>query len=220
MSGIVGSKFNHRGSGLIGSLGTDGQHFLSSGAGKTNVFETVAAASSDFVLISTTTGTGTVSFDGDFSATYDNYLLVGYGISNDGSDEDLRMRVRQADADVTASSYFRVWNGNYGTNVDGQARYDGADYAQSYITISNNWDPAAAKPMQFNMWIYNPFQGSTYHYFTWHSANVSPNSTLSYMNFSGSAHYYGNTTALSGLSFYSEPNGNITAANFKLYGLK
>jgi|1_EtaG_2_1085319.scaffolds.fasta_scaffold22787_3 hypothetical protein len=44
MSGIVGSKFNHRGSGLIGSLGTDGQHLLSSGAGKTNVFETVSAA--------------------------------------------------------------------------------------------------------------------------------------------------------------------------------
>ena len=44
MSGIVGSKFNHRGSGLVGSLGTDGQHMLSSGAGKTNVFETVAAA--------------------------------------------------------------------------------------------------------------------------------------------------------------------------------
>jgi len=47
MSGIVGSKFNHRGSGLIGSLGTDGQHMLSAGAGKTNVFETVAAAAYD-----------------------------------------------------------------------------------------------------------------------------------------------------------------------------
>ena len=45
MSGIVGSKFNHRGSGLVGSLGTDGQHMLSSGAGKKHVFETVAAAS-------------------------------------------------------------------------------------------------------------------------------------------------------------------------------
>jgi|6_EtaG_2_1085325.scaffolds.fasta_scaffold33526_1 hypothetical protein len=47
MSGIVGSKFNHRGSGLVGSLGTDGQHMLSSGAGKSNVFETVAAAAYD-----------------------------------------------------------------------------------------------------------------------------------------------------------------------------
>ena len=44
MSGIIGSKLNHRGSGLVGSLGTDGQHLLSSGAGKSNVFETVAAA--------------------------------------------------------------------------------------------------------------------------------------------------------------------------------
>jgi len=43
MSGIIGSKFNVRGSGLVGSLGTDGQHMLSAGAGKTNVFETVAA---------------------------------------------------------------------------------------------------------------------------------------------------------------------------------
>jgi len=45
MSGIIGSKFNHRGSGLVGSLGTDGQHLLSSGAGKTNVFETQAVVS-------------------------------------------------------------------------------------------------------------------------------------------------------------------------------
>ena len=43
MSGIVGSKLNIRGSGLVGSLGTDGQHLLSAGAGVSNVFETVAA---------------------------------------------------------------------------------------------------------------------------------------------------------------------------------
>lgn len=45
MSGIVGSKFNHRGSGLVGSVGTDGQTMLSSGAGKKHVFETVATPS-------------------------------------------------------------------------------------------------------------------------------------------------------------------------------
>ena len=39
MSGIVGSRFNIRGSGLVGSLGTDGQVFTSSGAGKSAVFE-------------------------------------------------------------------------------------------------------------------------------------------------------------------------------------
>jgi hypothetical protein len=46
MSGIVGSKFNHRGSGTVGKAGTDGQHLLSSGAGKKHVFETVTVPES------------------------------------------------------------------------------------------------------------------------------------------------------------------------------
>ena len=45
MSGIVGSKFNHRGSGVVASVGTDGQTMLSSGAGKKHIFETVATPS-------------------------------------------------------------------------------------------------------------------------------------------------------------------------------
>ena len=43
MSGIVGSRFNIRGSGLVGKLGTDGQVFTSAGAGKSAVFEDAAA---------------------------------------------------------------------------------------------------------------------------------------------------------------------------------
>ena len=34
MSGIVGSFFNHRGSGIVAKLGTDGHTFNSAGAGK------------------------------------------------------------------------------------------------------------------------------------------------------------------------------------------
>jgi len=47
MSGIVGSKLNHRGSGPVAKLGTDGQHLLSSGAGKSANYETVASADYD-----------------------------------------------------------------------------------------------------------------------------------------------------------------------------
>ena len=39
MSGIVGSRLNIRGSGLVGSIGTDGQALTSSGAGAGMVFE-------------------------------------------------------------------------------------------------------------------------------------------------------------------------------------
>ena len=42
MSGIVGSKLNIRGSGLVAKLGTDGQVFTSSGAGVSQAFEAAA----------------------------------------------------------------------------------------------------------------------------------------------------------------------------------
>jgi hypothetical protein len=42
MSGIVGSYFNTRGSGVVAKLGTDGQVFTSSGAGLSQGFETAA----------------------------------------------------------------------------------------------------------------------------------------------------------------------------------
>lgn len=196
MSGIVGDN-QGRSSGLI---------------------KAVAAPSADFVLLSTTTGSGTVSFDGDFSATYDNYLLIGYNGSNDGVDEDLNMRVRQGDADITGSSYYRVWNGNYGNTSSGQARYDYSAYGADHIKLGNNWDDNAVKPNQFNMWIYDPFQGDSYHHFTWHISNTNP--ANSYMNFTGAGHYYGNTTALSGLSFYDPASSDITTLELKLYGLK
>ena len=42
MSGIVGSYFNTRGSGVVAKLGTDGQIFTSTGAGLKQGFETAA----------------------------------------------------------------------------------------------------------------------------------------------------------------------------------
>ena len=67
MSGIIGSKLNIRGSGLVGSLGTDGQHLLSSGAGKTNVFETAAGGGKILQVVSDTVpGGSTTTTSGTF----------------------------------------------------------------------------------------------------------------------------------------------------------
>ena len=44
MSGIVGSYFNTRGSGVVAKLGTDGQVFTSTGAGLSQGFEAAAGA--------------------------------------------------------------------------------------------------------------------------------------------------------------------------------
>ena len=204
----------------LGAEPADTDEFLVSDAGVLKRMDySHIKSSSDFVLLDTETGTGTVSVDGHFSSTYQNYLLIGSHLSNDGTDEELRMRFRQGDADVTASSYYRVWNGNYGTNADGQSRYDGADYGADHIVITNNWDPGIAKTTQFTMWFFNPSNSDTHKYIQWQSSNVSPNSSLSYMNFNGAANYYGNTTALTGYTFYGNDD-DIDSLNLKLYGLK
>ena len=70
MSGIVGSKLNIRGSGLVASYGTDGQHMLSAGAGVSNVFETVAAGGNSPFFMATETSDQSIA---DYTATKANF---------------------------------------------------------------------------------------------------------------------------------------------------
>jgi len=51
MSGIVGSYFNTRGSGVVAKLGTDGQVFTSTGAGLTQGFEAAAGGGKVLQLV-------------------------------------------------------------------------------------------------------------------------------------------------------------------------
>ena len=60
MSGIVGSYFNTRGSGVVAKLGTDGQVFTSTGAGLSQGFES-AAAGGAWTHIKTLTSDGSDS---------------------------------------------------------------------------------------------------------------------------------------------------------------
>jgi len=74
MSGIVGSRFNIKGSGLVGSLGTDGQVFTSSGAGAGAVYEDAAGGAWGFV--STLTASSSSSLDFTNMADGYDYLYV------------------------------------------------------------------------------------------------------------------------------------------------
>ena len=79
MSGIVVSKLNIRGSGLVGSLGTDGQHMLSAGAGKTNVFETAAAGGVTPVVSAYASGNQAVT-----TGTWTQIVLDTEEVDSDG----------------------------------------------------------------------------------------------------------------------------------------
>ena len=72
MSGIVGSRLNHRGSGVVGALGTDGQLLTSAGAGKSAVYE-AAPAGFDVSTITGSTALGAVP------ATTDEFVISDAG---------------------------------------------------------------------------------------------------------------------------------------------
>jgi hypothetical protein len=57
MSGIVGSRLNIRGSGIVGSIGTDGQVLTSSGAGQEMVFEDAAGGGKILQVVTASTTT-------------------------------------------------------------------------------------------------------------------------------------------------------------------
>jgi len=216
MSGIVGSKFNIRGSGLVGSLGTDGQHMLSAGAGKTNVFETIAAAGGAWNKIITQTITSTTaSMDfvdgvGDcvFDNTYRRYCCIFDDYLPSDDTGHLKIRMRQSDSFVTTGyiySMIALYGGSVGT-------YSATDTALIIDHVGN----AADETVMGEIWFQNPS-----------NANTKPlcHGTLCFVHGSDSHnHLYAgcggiNTTgAIDGFQF-SPTAGDIENLQATLYGI-
>ena len=104
MSGIVGSRLNHRGSGLVGSLGTDGQVFTSSGAGVGAAYEAAAGGGGKVLQMVTARHRGEIASTSIDASWYtlanpaltitptatDNTILIQWFLSNhmEGGDQD------------------------------------------------------------------------------------------------------------------------------------
>ena len=96
MSGIVGSRLNIRGSGLVGGLGTDGQILTSAGAGQEIVFETATSAAVTALNNATqselvSVGSTTTELDAEANLTFTGSALtcigtVTVGVDNTGHD--------------------------------------------------------------------------------------------------------------------------------------
>jgi len=96
MSGIVGSRLNIRGSGVVGSLGSDGQLLTSAGAGQEIVFETAAATAVTALNNATqselvTVGSTTTELDAEANLTFTGSALtcigtVTVGVNDTGHD--------------------------------------------------------------------------------------------------------------------------------------
>jgi hypothetical protein len=183
-----------------------------------------ASASSDYVLLATTTASSssTISFDGYFSSTYDTYIVRFYDIYH-SADAQLYLRYRRSNADVTASNYKTLIIRGYTDLTPSDAvNASRSSWNASGIALTSGDNPstqASNARLQGELILFNPLSTAT------HKAIQS---SISYRRTTDSdtMHFqkaYGrledNTNALSGLTFYPA-SGNFTAGTFKLYGIK
>jgi hypothetical protein len=181
---------------------------------------TFAAVSSDYVLLATVdaSSSASVSFDGYFSSTYKNYIVVISGLTPATDNTLLRFRVRQSNADVTSSGYGFAFYGVYRQESTGDgATVAGGNNSYAEINYNQGLSNTAGYGLNGRIYIHNPlateyriFQADT-SFFMYDENYAKVQTNL--------IRWSGNNTALSGFTLYMS-SGNISSGNFKLYGLK
>jgi len=217
MSGIIGSKFNIRGSGLVGSLGTDGQHMLSAGAGKTNVFETVAAAAGGaWTLIESQTISDDATIDfTTLSADYFDIMIIGSNVVASNDDIELWFRQSHGSGFLTSSTY--QW-GSQGVNVDGaEKRHNSAGDVKITLCKGPNAGNASGENIEFQLLISNVHATTNQKMIYWQTSYAGIVST----DCSGLRGVGRNTTitAVDGLRIMAG-SGNLDTGNITAYGRK
>ena len=196
--------------------GTSGQVLQTNGSGVLSF----NSPSSDFVLLATTditSSTASVSFDGYFSSTYDNYRIVVYN-SVPTSSSQSRIRFRRSNADITSSNYLYVRHlHRYYNAVE---NYDAEQIITTSVSIdSGSMSTGGTYNQNFIIDLYNPL--GTNNLKTAFCSTVgywdSPN--LIYAMGNTGMTLIDNTNALSGITFFYS-TGNIARCKAKLYGLK
>ena len=223
MSGIVGSKFNIRGSGLVGSLGTDGQHMLSSGAGKSNVFEDAAGGGAwNLIKTLTASSSATLSFVNGTSAvvldsTYNHYVFAFNSIHSSAVSE-LKF---QCSVDTGSNYNTNILSCYFVNYVSGTAddhsleRKTGNQDATDFQRITTQQGTENDASASGELHLFNP--ASTVYdkqFRSWSSVH----GTSEYQYFTNSAGRSETTSAIDAVQFKMD-SGNIDAGTISLFGL-
>jgi len=184
-----------------------------------------SSPSSDFVLLATTTASGTsasVAFDGYFSSTYDNYMLIGYDnySSATSGNHTVQIRLRRSNADISTGNYHRNTYGrrvfSSGDDVGGtNSTWNGDAVVLNPNTQTESTGGAFTNNFIVN--IYNPLSATNYKYGHYQYDNYSAINDQ-FHSYNGGFVLKDSTSALSGITIFV-PSGNIYG-KFKLYGIK
>ena len=215
MSGIVGSRLNIKGSGLVGSLGTDGQVFTSSGAGAGAVFED-AAGGGAWTYISTTTissAVDEVQITSGIDSTYDKYYFHISNINHDTDDKNHYLQVISGGSVVTASDYRSCHNGINSLSTSSANIVDN-DHTFIYLNASG-CSLEDDENIEINLYMYNPSNTATETYVQFNGIVHQHNDRIDSWYGGG---VYDQTAAVTGIKYYPA-DGCFEGGQIRLYGL-
>ena len=177
---------------------------------------TVAAASSDFVLVTTATGGGTaaLAMDSCFSATYDNYLIIGNIFTS--ATTMARIRIQNAsNTEQTADYYGAGVMMNRSSGASGGPTTK-AFWSDSNIFMDETIETDAANFGQYIVYVSNPFVSTCHTCFSvdFHSFDGSNFRTVK----GGYSHRLAQENA--GFRFYVSSGNITTSSKVRIYGLK
>ena len=216
VSKLTGTLPTTKGGTGLAALGTANQVLAVNSGASALEFQSV---SSDFVKLATTAitaNTASVSFDGYFSSTYKNYIFIGSHLKND-ADAYLRMRYRQSNANVTSSDYVHSQKTHRITS--GAAVDDSNGGIESFFRLTNTNTVAAARAINFQFFLFDPLNTSYYKYYLGSSHHLYSDPTEYFYFHQIGGTFIGNTTALSGVTFFMN-SGNLDDGSISLYGIK
>jgi len=215
MSGIVGSYFNTRGSGVVAKLGTDGQVFTSTGAGLSQGFE-AAAAGGSITKLSTVdaSGAATVDFTSLIDSTYKKYIVAGTSIVTSADDGQIEVLVSTDNGSSWESSAYDTqgWCGQAGslwqalTNTDNGANMVCGGYAAGN---------AGGESLTFEFYCDDPNSTSLYKLFRGNATNFRTDGQLVIGNFAGN---WNSTAAYNAIRIDGSSAVTMTG-RFTLYGV-
>jgi hypothetical protein len=194
--------------------------------------------SSDFVKLAETTASSSasVSFDGYFSNTYENYKVIFNSVKA-STPQFFRIRFRQSNADATSSLYSGGFIYQSQVYIDGYYLDLGYRYLNFFSSGSgvNSISPASSNNSEYSdfrvntttytsvngeIFLFNPLSTSNFKYcnteLCFRATGGGVNFSLMY--FKG-FQVYESELALSGISFFPS-TGTFTSGTFKLYGIK
>jgi hypothetical protein len=175
------------------------------------------AVSSDFVLLATTNASNvaSVTFDGYFSSTYENYIILVSDFYAGTNNVSPKMRFRRSNSDVTASNYAVVSLNHQTSGADSQVQ-TGQSSFDLFGGGAGNMGNTSTNGNARTITIFNPLSTTTNKVMTYYGWSVRYDGNI--FTHSASCQLSDNANALSGVSFFAS-SGNIYG-KFKLYGLK